>query len=177
MSFKDYWLIIVVAYLLNYCLYGFSMTITATIALNQFTYIFYTAALLFYMLICMLAIELFRQLKNEIAEKLAAHHQQLVSPVEMDSCLRSWKERYSQLTRLVDSINRCCGSILLSITIVFLITIISGVFLVSVMFNNRVTSIKSRAISLFNLYHAMRCVIHLIAITYLPSKLTNEVSF
>ena len=136
----------------------------------ELTSIFSAGAEYFYFIVCLLAIEFFRQFRMEMEAKLVEERTHPSLSSEMESILRNWKERYCQLTRLVDCINQCSNLLVLQLVILYFVLIMNGIFFTSTLFKNDLHFALA-----INVYYVTIYIFYLVTITYLPSKLKSEV--
>lgn len=123
-----------------------------------------------YLIVGLLAIELFRQMRIEV-EDIAVISHQLVDRAEFDP-LNKWKLRYVLLTQLIDRINQCFGFVLLQSITYFYISIVNSAFYVfiSLTYGNYISTGSY-------LYNIVKHMLYLLAIALVPHKIKSEVRF
>ena len=127
-----------------------------------------------YLIICIVAIELLRSLKNKIEGNITKLHVSLHhSPrgTNMEIHLRTWRRQYFYLVQLVDFINECFSCSLLITTISIFLLILNGIFFSTILF---ILNLHFESIT--NFYHVIRYFMYFSIIAYLPTKMKSEVS-
>lgn len=133
------------------------------------TYIYLTAPIAFYAVVCILAIEHLHELRADMTE-IVTNTLRLPKKVHIEIHLKKWKRQYLRLTQLVDSMNEVFSCSLLIITIAAFVIIMNGVF-----FSTILIEMNLPILSVLNFYHVFRFVVYILITMYLSSRICNEV--
>lgn len=126
--------------------------------------------ILVYLIMSVLAIELYRQMRIEVQDTVS--NLSISTTKEMKFYLKRWKERYVLLSQLIDWINQCFGFILLQSILYFYISVINGTFYLTLSISSQN---QHYIVSTFYIVQIIKQMGYLVIISFTPSKIKKEV--
>ena len=130
--------------------------------------LFSMSVVFLYLILGLLAIELYRQMRIEMKDAAVVSNS-LSNRAQLER-LDKWKLRYVLLTQLIDCINNCFGLVLLQSIIFFYVSIVNSAFYVFLsLAHGYYLSFAN------NIYNIGKHICYLLAIAYVPYKIKNEV--
>ena len=135
------------------------------------TEVVYIGAVYFALMIIMLTMEFFRQMRVEMEDFVTLHRSTLVRGIQINPFLNKWTQRYEMLSQLIECTNRCFGLLFLQTVVYLYIAVVIESFFIYVC----IVVAREPLGSIIYVYSIIKFLFYLFVIGYYPSLIVEEV--